>query len=156
MIICKRPDPPDDHLQEARSSGWSLASGLSLQMIPGRWPILWILMMIICKRPDPPIDHLKEQDPQDDHLQEARSSRWSLASERILRIIICKRPNPPDDHLQVARSSVWLFASGRILCMIICNNDNDNNNNNNIAKSVIPKIWVFLATFLYQITLHAT
>ena len=35
MIICKRPDPQDDHLQEARSSGWSFAKG-------------WILRMIIC------------------------------------------------------------------------------------------------------------
>ena len=26
-IICKRPVPPDDHLQEARSSGWSFTRG---------------------------------------------------------------------------------------------------------------------------------
>ena len=25
MILCKRPDPPDDHLQEAGSYGWSFA-----------------------------------------------------------------------------------------------------------------------------------
>ena len=33
MIICKRPGPMDDYLQETRSYGWSFASGLSLQMI---------------------------------------------------------------------------------------------------------------------------
>ena len=27
MIICNRPDPPDDHLQEAGSSVWSFARG---------------------------------------------------------------------------------------------------------------------------------
>ena len=41
MIICKRPDPPDDHLQEASPSGWWFARGRPL----------W---MIICKRPAPP------------------------------------------------------------------------------------------------------
>ena len=33
MIICKWPDPPDDHLQEAGSSGWSIARGRILQTI---------------------------------------------------------------------------------------------------------------------------
>ena len=37
--------------------------------------------MIICKSLNAP----------DDHLQEARSSRWSFASRWILRMIICKR-----------------------------------------------------------------
>ena len=76
MIICKRPVPPYDHLQEARSSGWSFARG----------QILW---MIICKWPVPP----------NDHLQEAGSSGWSFAKGRILWMIICKRPDPLDDHL---------------------------------------------------------
>ena len=56
MIICKRPDPPDDHLQVACPSIWSFASS-------------WILQMIICKWPSPPYDHL----------QVAGSSRWSFA-----------------------------------------------------------------------------
>ena len=86
MMICKRPVPPDDHLQEARSSGCSFTRGLSLQII-------------ICKWPDPP----------DDHLQEAVSSGWSFARGWILRMIIwrgwilrmiiCKRADPQDDHL---------------------------------------------------------
>ena len=83
MIICKRLDPPDDHLQKAGSSRWSFARGR----------ILW---MIICKWPDPP----------DDHLQEAGSSRLSFASGQILRMIICKRPDPQDDHLKEAVSSL--------------------------------------------------
>ena len=33
MMICKWPDPPNDHLQEAGTSGQSFASGRSLQMI---------------------------------------------------------------------------------------------------------------------------
>ena len=33
MIIFKRPDPPDDYLQEAGPSGWSFASGRILRMI---------------------------------------------------------------------------------------------------------------------------
>ena len=33
MIICKWPDPLDDHLQEAGASGWSIVRGLILQMI---------------------------------------------------------------------------------------------------------------------------
>ena len=51
MIICKRPDPPNDHLQEARSSRWSFARG----QIP---------RMIFCNRPDPPVDHLQDQQQQ--------------------------------------------------------------------------------------------
>ena len=97
MITCQRPDAPDDHLQEAGSSGWSFASGQ-------------ILRMIICKWPVPP----------DDHLQVAGSAGWSFARGRIRWMIICKRPDPPDDHLQEAGSSRWSFASCRILRMIIC------------------------------------
>ena len=37
MIICKRPDPPDDQLLEAGSTGLSFARG-------------WSIQMIICKR----------------------------------------------------------------------------------------------------------
>ena len=33
MIICKWPDPLDDHMQEASSSGWSFARGRFLWMI---------------------------------------------------------------------------------------------------------------------------
>ena len=104
MIICKRPDPPDDHLQEAGSSGWSFERD-------------WILQMIICERPDPP----------DDHLQEAGSSRWSFTSGRM---IICKKLDPLDDHLQEAGSSGWsfarwLFERGQILWMIICKRPDD-------------------------------
>ena len=87
MIICKRPVPPDDHLQEDRSSGWSFARGRTL----------W---MIICK---PPV-------PTDDHLHLAGSSRWSFERGRILRIIICKWPDPPDVHLQEAEFSGWIFS----------------------------------------------
>ena len=87
MIIFKRLVPPEDHLQETRSSGWSFARG-------------WILRIIICKRPDLP----------DDHLQKAGSSGWLFARGRILGMIICKRPDPPDDHLQEAESSRWSFA----------------------------------------------
>ena len=47
MIICKRLNPPDDHLQEAWSSEWSFASGR-------------ILQMITCKRLDPPDNHMQE------------------------------------------------------------------------------------------------
>ena len=60
------PDPPDDHLQEARFFGWSYASGR----------ILW---MIICKRPD----------PLDDHSQEAGLTEWSFIRGWILWMIIC-------------------------------------------------------------------
>ena len=63
-IIWKRPVLLDDHLQEARSPGWSFANSRSL----------W---MIICKRPDPP----------DDHLQEAGSSGWSFTRGRPLWMI---------------------------------------------------------------------
>ena len=52
MIICKRPAPPDDHLQEVGPFGSSFARGRPLRMI-------------ICKRPVP-LDH---------HLQEADHSR---------------------------------------------------------------------------------
>ena len=45
MIICKRPNPPDDHLQEASSSRWSFARG-------------WSIRMNICKRQVPPDAHL--------------------------------------------------------------------------------------------------
>ena len=31
MIICKLSDPPDDHLQEARSSGWVRVTGVTGQ-----------------------------------------------------------------------------------------------------------------------------
>ena len=49
MIICRRLDPPEDHLQEAGSSGGSFARGQSKWSIAsGR--IVW---MIVCKRPDP-------------------------------------------------------------------------------------------------------
>ena len=71
MIICKRPDPPDDHLQEAGSSRWSFASG----------------RMIICR----------SLDPLDDHLQVASPSRWSFAKGRILRMIICNNDNDNDN-----------------------------------------------------------
>ena len=64
MIICKRPVPPDGHLQEAGPSGWVFARG-------------WSLRMIICKRPA----------PQDDHLQEAGPSGWSFGRGRSLRMI---------------------------------------------------------------------
>ena len=56
MIICNRPDPPDDHLHGARSSRWSFAWGLILQMIIYKWPV-----------------------PPDDHLQESSPYRWSFA-----------------------------------------------------------------------------
>ena len=68
------------------------------------WGLLW---MLICKWPD-------------GYLQEAGSSWWSFARDRILWMFICKRLGPPDDHLQVAWSSGWSFARGRILRMIIC------------------------------------
>ena len=90
MIICKRPVPPDDHLQEVGPFGSSFARGRPL----------W---MIICKRPVP-LDH---------HLQEADHSRWPSARGRSLRIIICKRPALPDDHLQEACPSGSSFARGR-------------------------------------------
>ena len=61
MIICKRPVPSDDHLQEACPFGWSFARGRPLQMI-------------ICKRPAPP----------DDHLQEAGPFGWSFDPFRSL------------------------------------------------------------------------
>ena len=47
----------------------------------------------------------------DDHLLEARPSRWSFARCQILRMIICKWPVPSVDHLQVAGSSGWSIAS---------------------------------------------
>ena len=46
MIICKRPVPPGDHLQQADPSRWSFARGRPLQMI-------------FCKRLVPPDDHLQ-------------------------------------------------------------------------------------------------
>ena len=72
MTICKRLVPPDDHLQEARSSEWSFARG-------------WILRMIICKQLVPP----------DDHLQKGGSSRGSFARGWIPWTII-KRLDPPN------------------------------------------------------------
>ena len=93
-IICKRPAPPDHHLQEAGPSGSSFARGLPLRMT-------------ICKRPVPP----------DDHLQEASPSGWPSARGRSLRIIICKRPAPLDDHLQEAGPSGSSFAGGRPLIL---------------------------------------
>ena len=112
MIIYKRPDSPDDHLQEARSSGWSFARGRPL-------------CMMMCKSLAPPDDHGKRPDPPDDHLQKPGSSAWSIARGRILRMIICKKPDPPDDHLQEAGSSWWSFARGWILRMIICKRPDD-------------------------------
>ena len=44
MIICKRPAPPDDHLQEAGPSRSSFARG-------------WPLHIIICNRPAPHFDN---------------------------------------------------------------------------------------------------
>ena len=50
MIICKRPAPQVDHLQEAGHSEWSFARD-------------WPLRMIIYKRPSPLDDHLQEAVP---------------------------------------------------------------------------------------------
>ena len=58
MIIFKRPDPLDDHLQDAGSSRWSFARGWILlddhlqEARSSRWSFAsrWILRMIICKR----------------------------------------------------------------------------------------------------------
>ena len=50
MIICKRPVPWDEHLQEASFSRWLFARGRPLRMI-------------ICTRPAPPDHHLKEPGP---------------------------------------------------------------------------------------------
>ena len=97
MIICKRPVPPDNHLQEAGPSGWPSARGRSLGII-------------ICKRPAPP----------DDYLQEAGPSGSSFARGRPLQMTICKRPVPPDHHLQEAGPSGWPSARGLSLWIIIC------------------------------------
>ena len=94
MIICKRPAPPDHHLQEAGPSGWPSARGRSL----------WI---IICKRPTTP----------DDHLQEAGPSRSSFARGRPFRMTICKRPVPLDHHLQEAGPPFWQPRQGRENCI---------------------------------------
>ena len=83
MIICKRPDLRDDHLQEIGSSIWSVARGRILQIIICKWLV----------HPD-------------DHLQEACFSKWSFARGPILRMIICRRPDPLDDQLQEACPSV--------------------------------------------------
>ena len=56
----------------------------------------------------------------DNHLQVARSSKWSFAQGQILQMIICKGPDLLDNHLQVARSSGWSLKRGKILLMIIC------------------------------------
>ena len=82
MIICKRSNPLDDHLQEAGSSPWSFASGQILRIIICKWPVnpddhlqgLFFFQMIICKRPDPP----------DDQLQEAGSSKSLALTHPIL------------------------------------------------------------------------
>ena len=50
MIICKRPVPPDDHLQEASPSVSSFARGRPLRMT-------------ICKRSVPSDHHLQEAGP---------------------------------------------------------------------------------------------
>ena len=65
-IICKWPDPQDNHLQEAGSSGLPFASGRSKWSIEGG-QILW---MFICKWPDPPMIICKRPDPPDDHFQQ--------------------------------------------------------------------------------------
>ena len=48
MIICKRPVPLDDHLQEAGPYEWSIARGRSLQMM-------------ICKSPEKKEKEEKEE-----------------------------------------------------------------------------------------------
>ena len=58
--------------------------------------------------------------PQDNHLQEAASSGWSLIRGRSLQVIICKRPVHPDDHLWEAGPSRWSFARSRSIGMAIC------------------------------------
>ena len=83
-IICKWPVPPDDRLQAARSSGWSLERG-------------WSFLMIICKRPIHP----------DDFLQEAGPSRWSFARGHIYGMIICKRMVPSDDPPKTWWRHLW-------------------------------------------------
>ena len=75
MIICKRPVPPDDHMQEAGPSVRLFERGRSLRII-------------ICKRPAPP-DH---------HLQEAGPSGSSFVRGRPLQMTICKRPAPHFDN----------------------------------------------------------
>ena len=97
MIICKRPVPPDDHLQEASPSVSSFARGQPLRMTICKWSV-----------------------PSDHHLQEASPSGWSSARGRSLWIIICKRPTTPDDHLQEAGPSGSSFARGRPFWMTIC------------------------------------
>ena len=52
MMICKRPVPPDNHLQEAGPSGWSFARGQPLRMI-------------ICKRQAPADDQKQQQQKQE-------------------------------------------------------------------------------------------
>ena len=85
MIICKRPVPLNNHLQEAGPNGWSFAKGRSLQVI-------------ICKRLVHP----------NNHLQSAGPSRWTFARGRSMLMIIYKRPVHPDDHLQEVGPSEWL------------------------------------------------
>ena len=106
MIIYTRLVPPDDHLQDTGSSGWSFARGQSLQMI-------------ICKWPNPPDDHLQVAGSSGWSFVRGRFSRWPFARGQILRMIICEKPDPLDDHLQEAGSSGWSFARGWILQMII-------------------------------------
>ena len=70
VIICKRPDPLNNHFQVAGSFRWSFAGGKSLQVI-------------ICKWPDSTVDHL----------QGAKSFGWPFAYCQILRMINCMRPD---------------------------------------------------------------
>ena len=51
----------------------------------------WLLRMMVCKRPVPLNDHLKE----------ARPSRWLFARGSPIPMIICKMLAPPDDHLHL-------------------------------------------------------
>ena len=58
MIICKRPDPSDDHLQESGPPSDHLQKAGSSRRSFAKGQIL---RMIICKRSAPPDDHLQQR-----------------------------------------------------------------------------------------------
>ena len=76
MIICTWPDPPDDQLQEAVSSGQSFPGG-------------WILRMISCKRPELPDDLLQKQQRQQRQQQQQQHAHGTHGLKVVHIPYIC-------------------------------------------------------------------
>ena len=91
MIICKRPVPPDDHLQEASPSVSSFARGQPLRMT-------------ICKRPVPPDHYLQVAGPSSGACDKYEVWHYTTLFAIDIDDIRCLEPFIPlYDHFEILR-----------------------------------------------------